>query len=421
MKPHLAVERLAERSPWPTAPFGWVTEPSKGVNSLGEAPMLSLNSGGWLEPRGSRDDGAQTSSESTTARSWLVDPGDLVLNPMWLVGGGVAVSSVAGAVSPDYRVFKVNQDTLDLRYLHHLLRSQPYRDQYSLYTRADTTFDRRVSRTTFASLPVLTPPLDTQRRIADMLDAETARIDTLIEKNERVTELLKLRLRAEVLRVLTGSDAVSVVGKAPVTYAETARLGLVVDTQLGKMLTTKPDRGLRETPYVKASDVLHDGTVRLAGLDTMYASAQERRELSLRTDDVLIIEGGATAGKAARVGDQPTEGIIFQNHVHRLRSRGSHLQAFLYWCMKAYEWTGWYDAYCFVTTFKGLPTGKLRSLPLPVLPIDEQRRIVAEIEERADDHKRLTRMVEYQSDLLRARRQALITAAVTGEIDTRGN
>ena len=42
------------------------------------------------------------------------------------------------------------------------------------------------------------PPDDEQQAIADYLDAETARIDTLIEKKRRMVELLEERMCAEV-------------------------------------------------------------------------------------------------------------------------------------------------------------------------------------------------------------------------------
>jgi type I restriction enzyme S subunit len=95
---------------------------------------------------------------------------------MWLIGGGIGVSDVHGAVSPDYRVYRLRSE-LHSRYIHYLLRSQPYRDQYRLYTRADTTFDQRVSKENFHPMPILIPPFDEQRRIADFLDAETTRIE----------------------------------------------------------------------------------------------------------------------------------------------------------------------------------------------------------------------------------------------------
>ena len=115
--------------------------------------------------------GRQAPAEETIEKYWVTRPGDLIVNPMWLTGGGIGVSNVIGAVSPDYRVYRLATD-LHPRYLHYLLRSQPYRDQYQLYTRAETTFDRRVSKEAFHPMSILIPPLDEQRRIAEFLDEE---------------------------------------------------------------------------------------------------------------------------------------------------------------------------------------------------------------------------------------------------------
>ena len=43
------------------------------------------------------------------------------------------------------------------------------------------------------TIPILVPPLEEQRAIADYLDRETARIDTLIEEQQRLIEMLRER------------------------------------------------------------------------------------------------------------------------------------------------------------------------------------------------------------------------------------
>ncbi len=109
------------------------------------AQRLSLSSAGHLYKRGGASD-RQQASEATEERSLRVAADQLVVNPMWLTGGSIAVSDVEGALSPDYRVFEPERREVDPRYLHHLLRSQPYRDQYNLFVRANTTFDRRIQQ-----------------------------------------------------------------------------------------------------------------------------------------------------------------------------------------------------------------------------------------------------------------------------------
>ena len=89
--------------------------------------------------------GRQAPSSETIDRYWVVEPGDLV-----------AQSYVAGHRWWNRRFGRARRGEsmiraygpgpeISPRYLHHLLRNGRFRDQYRLYTRADTTFDRRVS------------------------------------------------------------------------------------------------------------------------------------------------------------------------------------------------------------------------------------------------------------------------------------
>jgi type I restriction enzyme S subunit len=61
-------------------------------------PLLSLSSAGFLYPRTEESD-RQQASDANVARCLVVDPGDLVVNPMWLTGGSIAVSDRRGAES----------------------------------------------------------------------------------------------------------------------------------------------------------------------------------------------------------------------------------------------------------------------------------------------------------------------------------
>jgi len=114
---------------------------------------------------------------------------------MWLTGGSIAVSDRRGAVSPDYRVFRPSPAVWP-RYVHHLLRTPAYMDQYRLYTRADTTFDRRVQQEDLDELPLPLPSIAQQRRIADFLDDQVARIDNIIAARKAQLGLVASELDA---------------------------------------------------------------------------------------------------------------------------------------------------------------------------------------------------------------------------------
>jgi type I restriction enzyme S subunit len=62
----------------------------------------------------------------------------------------------------------------------------------------------------------------------------------------------------------------------------------------------------------------------------------------------------------------------------------------------------------------------MASIKIPAPPIDEQLRIASRIDERTDGFEPLTSSIARQLSLLKERRAALISAAVTGQIDVRG-
>lgn len=206
--------------PWLSqAPKGWGVERFKGVclprserNIAGTELMLSLTVKGRLIDRSTMAI-QQNASDESIPRYFVARSGDLVVNPMWLIGGAIGVSDKRGAVSPDYRVFEVT-DALDPWYLHAVLRSAPYFDQYKLYTRSNTTFDRRIKQNDLDNLPLPIPPIDEQRAIVKHINEQTSRIDTFIAKAEEHIALAKERRSALVTAAVTGQFDVRTARKA---------------------------------------------------------------------------------------------------------------------------------------------------------------------------------------------------------------
>ena len=105
-------------------------------------------------------------------------------------------------------------ESLDPWYLHAVLRSAPYFDQYRLYTRSNTTFDRRIKQNDLDNLPIPIPPLDEQRAIVEHIDDQTSRIDALIAKAEEHIALAKERRSALITAAVTGQMDVRTARKA---------------------------------------------------------------------------------------------------------------------------------------------------------------------------------------------------------------
>lgn len=209
---HLALEPLLAMTPahWQVLRFKACLRRSEARNDDLAQPMMSLKINGQVAPRAALQ---QEPDAASLPRYLVVNPDELVVNPMWLVGGAVGVSEVSGAVSPDYRVFRVRGKHFP-RYLHYLLRTRPCIDQYTLYTRAQTTFDRRVQQPQLDNLPLPVPPLDEQREITEHLDHETAKIDALLAKAERFVEVASERRAALITAGVTGQIDVTKEGAA---------------------------------------------------------------------------------------------------------------------------------------------------------------------------------------------------------------
>lgn len=185
---------------WRRVRFKSVVHRSLKARGSRDIPLLSLASAGFLRPR---SEDQQPPARESLPRYLVVEPNDLVINPMWLTGGGIAVSGSFGAVSPDYRVFQVGP-MAEPRFLHHLLRCRPYRDQYLLYTRANTTFDRRVAQVDIDSLPLSLPPLELQRQIAVECDRSDSRYRSITSSLETQIGLLQERKRSLITAAVTG-------------------------------------------------------------------------------------------------------------------------------------------------------------------------------------------------------------------------
>lgn len=210
----LAVEPWLARAPrsWGMERFKTVCLAREERNDSGAEPMLSLTVKGHLVDRSSMAV-QQNASDASIPRYFVARPGDLVVNPMWLIGGAIGVSNKRGAVSPDYRVFEIDE-RLDPRYLHAVLRSAPYFAQYRLYIRSNTTFDRRIKQNDLDNLPLPIPPLDEQRAIVAHIQEQTARIDALIAKTKEHIALAKERRTALITAAVTGQIDVRTARKA---------------------------------------------------------------------------------------------------------------------------------------------------------------------------------------------------------------
>jgi len=312
------------------------------------------------------------------------------------------------------------KDVLDGRFLFRCLQSRPVALQLELEATGVTRYGLPKDAIGLAVLPL--PPLPTQHRIAAYLDREVARIDGLIAEKKRMLALLEEKRAALISRVVTrGLDP-----NAPVKPSGQEWLGEIpahwevppvyarFEVQLGKMLDEKKIKGTHLACYLRNIDVQWDA-INTVDLPEMDFDDESRIRYALRSGDILVCEGGEI-GRAA-IWDGAIEECYYQKALHRLRSlRGDDDAQFFVFMMFALVNIGVFSAQSIAATIQHLPAEKLRNVRFPAPPLSEQEQIVAFLNQKLARIQTISKSIANSASLLKERRAALITAAVTGQI-----
>ena len=301
--------------------------------------------------------------------------------------------------SPEFIALRPNDRIID-RFLAYLLASETIRLHLDANVQSVTRSHQRVTPELVRHLKFACPPLNEQQRIADFLDAETARIDGLRAK--RIAQISVLD-QLELARI--GEHLMSTEATGPV-YA-------YFDVQLGKMLNAERASGDNQQPYLRHANV-HWYEIVTDDLATMTFEPGEWLRYSLRPGDLLVNEGGAGGTAEAAVWDGRIAPCFYQKSLHRVRARGPiPVEWLMYWLRYA-KASGVFDAESDRATIPHLTGEKLAESRIPI-PDDGHQRVSVLAAEIAAIRE-TQRKMEAANAVLAERRQALITAAVTGGI-----
>lgn len=137
-----------------------------------------------------------------------VSPGDLVFNKLKAHLGVFAVSSYEGLVSPDYAVYR-STSLSDVGYLSWLFHSTNCIDEFRRHVRGVGQGLSRLYSSDLFAIKVPLPPLEEQKRIADMLDEKCGEIDAVVADKERLIADLETYKKSLIFEVVTGKREVA--------------------------------------------------------------------------------------------------------------------------------------------------------------------------------------------------------------------
>ncbi len=348
------------------------------------------------------------------------EPGDLVMNIMLAWKSALGVSDHYGIVSPSYAVFR--PDGVHPRYVHYLLRSKPYIAEFHRRSRGIVESRNRLYPEDFGDVSLLLPPPTAQRRIAAFLDYETARIDELVREQQRLSTLASEQLEATTDTVLWQGRLESPSEQSASSSRHSAgplvRLGLVVSSiqtgPFGSQLHAQ-DYAAEGTPLINPSSIGERGLEAGTAQKVDDATLHRLKQYQLRAGDLVLGRRGEM-GRCALVG-QAQEGWLLGTGSIRIRTTERLRPEFALHVLKSKRARSYFEDASVGSTMNNLNPEIVGRLQVPLLEPAKQCRAAARIEELLAAHDELVNTGEQLLALLRERRSALITAAVTGQID----
>ncbi|HRN51920.1 MAG TPA: restriction endonuclease subunit S [Gemmatimonadaceae bacterium] len=417
--------------PWfPAAPDSWRVLPlfacaaEKYQSNLGSvnANLLSLSYGNIVRKDINSNDGLLPESFETYQ---VVDPGDIILrltdmqNDQRSLRSGIVRER--GIITSAY--LNLQPTALESEYLAYQIRAiDTCKVMYSM----GGGLRQSIKYSDLKQLPLIAPPLQEQKLIARFLDRETAKIDALITEQERLIALLQEKRQAVISHAVTkGLDpnvpmkdsGVQWMGRIPAHWSVTSTRRLASAILTGRTPSTgapaECDAGSTipwYTPGDFTGSLMLDQSVRCISEATLEANEVP----SFPAGSVLLVAIGATLGKLA-VARRTCSANQQVNAIVPASGTNGRYVAFALDAQKEQI-----VAQAAASTLPILNQEKTASLLVALPPALEQDAIVALLDEQLTAHEAVLQGCERSINLLFERRTALITAAVTGQIDVRG-
>lgn len=312
------------------------------------------------------------------------------------------------------------------RYLYWSIVSGFAREQLSAGVTGVTRYGLRLDVIGSAELPA--PSLPEQRVIAAFLDAETARIDAIVTRKRNLIELIGERrislITAGVSGQLTGTghrkpSSLSWLDAIPEHWDE---VGLTLVAQLGSGHTPsrKRDDWWIESectiPWITTGEVARLRSDRVEYLDETRERISpiglENSAAEVHPEGTVVLCRTASAGYSGimRYDMATSQDFATWTCGPLLRPR------FVLLCLRAMR-DDLLGRLAMGSTHKTIYMPDIQSLRIPLPPVEEQDEIVEVVWRQLDRDGQIEDLLSRQIDLLTERREALVTAAVTGEFD----
>lgn len=335
-----------------------------------------------------------------------VVPSGTILIAMYGSIGKLGIAGVSMATNQAIAFAQPDESIIAPRYLFWYLRLQ--RD--ALLRSGKGATQQNISQTVLKAWPIPLAPLAEQRRIVEVIEEQFSRLDAAEASLERATSRVRLATEFAFTSVACFDGA---------SYSP---LGDIADIVGGITKDSKreTDPGLIEVPYLRVANVQR-GYLDLSDVTTIRVDRAKADKLRLMPGDILFNEGG-DRDKLGRgwVWEGQIDGCIHQNHVFRARVNPNAYEPKFVSLYGNSVGRQWFERMGRQTTnLASLNLTTLKSFPIPRVPIEHQRRLVADTGRQLSVYGRVA--VELKTALRRSLRlrRAVLETAFSGRLVAR--
>jgi len=325
----------------------------------------------------------------------------------------------AGFGTTELTVMRPVQDVTDARHLSYIVQSTQFR---TLGAAAMTGAGglKRVPDEFTRNFPVAFPPRTERELIGDHLDRETARIDALVAKKTRFIELLREKRQALITHAVTkGLDpnvtmkdsGVEWLGEVPEHWDVLSfqRCVFIAEGQVD------PEKSPYREMILLAPNHIESGSGLLLHTETAEEQSAESGKYLCEKGDVVY----SKIRPALRKVCMAPEVSLCSADMYPMRGHSGMSNQFLFWFLLSEPFSAFAVLEADRVAMPKINRESLNSVQLPRPPFSEQLEIVARLSQATTRLDNLRVRTERSVELLKERRSALITAAVTGQIDLR--
>lgn len=304
------------------------------------------------------------------------------------------------------------------RLLHRILQSNPTQAHFFVEAPGITRYG--LSQDAIGDLPFNFPPEKERNGIANAVDRETTRIDALISKKTRFIELLKEKRQALITHAVTkGLDpnvkmkdsGVEWIGEVPEHWVA-IKFNHVARVTEG--LVDPKDQPYRDMVLI-APNHIESGTGKILGLETAVAQNAESGKYTCKKGAVIYSK---IRPALAKVAIAPCD-CLCSADMYPMDCTDLSYPEWLFYLMLSPPFTSWAILESDRVAMPKINRESLADLRVFLPPMEEQLAAVEWLKIQLQKLEKVSLATQRSIDLLKERRAAFITAAVTGQIDLR--